>query len=118
MKEFNLEEAKAGKAVCLRNGIPARIICFDRKSNNFPIVALIAKKDNSDEDPLFYGIDGKFYGTDTKDDYDLMMASEKKEGWINIYPDHTRSCEIFDTEEEAKKYKYGIGTTIKITWEE
>ena len=32
MKEFNLEQAKAGKPVCRRDGKKARIICYDAKS--------------------------------------------------------------------------------------
>jgi len=118
MKEFNLEEAKAGKAVCTRDGRPARIICFDRKSNSYPIIALIAETIGNGEVYKSYTIDGKFDGRGKTDNLDLMMVAEKKEGWINIYSDHTRSYEIFDTEEEAKKYMYGRGTTIKITWEE
>lgn len=30
MKPFNLEEAKAGKPVCNREGNDVRIICFDK----------------------------------------------------------------------------------------
>lgn len=117
MKEFNLEEAKNGKAVCTRDGRSARIICFDRKSNSYPIIALIAETIGNGEDYKSYTIDGKFDGRGKTDNLDLMMVGEKKEGWINIY--HNHSCGgIFDTEEEAKKYMYGRGTTIKIEWEE
>lgn len=40
MREFNLEEAKAGKPVCTRDGKDARIISFDYK-RDYPIVAAI-----------------------------------------------------------------------------
>lgn len=45
MKEFNLEQAKAGKPVCLKNGFNARIICFDRKHHTYKIVALVGAPD-------------------------------------------------------------------------
>lgn len=31
MKPFNLEEVKAGKSVCNRDGNDVRIICFDKR---------------------------------------------------------------------------------------
>ena len=37
MRKFNLEEAKAGKAVVTRTGRPVRILCFDAKGSD-PIV--------------------------------------------------------------------------------
>lgn len=40
-KPFDLEQAKAGKPVCTRDGRKARIICFDLKNGNHPIVAAI-----------------------------------------------------------------------------
>lgn len=121
MKEFNLEEAKAGKAVSTRNGRPARIICFDRKHNYYPIVALLTKSDGCEE-YISYTIDGRFSDNSTKDSYDLMMVGEKKEGWINIYSNRTRSY-IFDTKEKAianiaNMHSDKVVDTIKITWEE
>lgn len=41
MKPFNLEEAKAGKPVCTRDGYDARILCFDAKNPYYPVVALV-----------------------------------------------------------------------------
>ena len=42
MREFNLEEAKAGKPVCTRGGYKVRIFTFDRKhENGFTIVGCI-----------------------------------------------------------------------------
>ena len=41
MKPFDLEKAKAGEPIITRNGLPARIICFDRKASVYPIVALV-----------------------------------------------------------------------------
>ena len=84
LKPFSLEEAKAGKPVCTRDGRKARIICFDRKDVR-PIVALI-KSDNGDEGVYYYYADGlnldKYSSV-----FDLMMLPEKKEGWVNVYRD-------------------------------
>ena len=41
MKNFNLEAAKAGAAVCTINGEPARIICTNRAHDFYTVVALV-----------------------------------------------------------------------------
>lgn len=48
MKPFDLAAAKAGAPVCTDLSEPVRILCFDRKSSQFPIIALIDKGDNSE----------------------------------------------------------------------
>lgn len=40
MREFDLWAAKAGAPVCTRDGMEARIICFDRVDLEYPIIAL------------------------------------------------------------------------------
>lgn len=123
MREFNIQEAKEGKPVCTRDGRKVRIICFDRKHSEYPIVALVT--DNKKEDCLFYASNGKFICGGNDKPNDLVMAPTKKAGWLNIYEDscHTgcsRRCGcLWDTKEEAleHKEKYYI-TTIKVEWEE
>lgn len=75
LKEFNLEEAKAGKPVWTRDGRKARIICFDLNNKNFPIVAII--NCDSEENAYQYDIDGICDEHDNN--LNLMMSSEKKE---------------------------------------
>lgn len=122
MKPFNLEEAKAGKPVCTRDGKFARIICFDVKTitDKYPILVLISV--NGDESCFSYTKDGKYASNDHETNYDLMMASEKHEGWVNIYKHgNTRDVgALYDTLEKAKesKDKANYITTIKIEWEE
>lgn len=118
MKEFNPEEAKQGAAVCTRDGRKARIVCFDDKCINFPIIAAIEYDDS--EQLSTYRFNGR-YTEDGETDYDLMMVT-KHEGWINIYKDalinHTIQC-VFNTKEQALDSKLaGYITTIKIEWEE
>ena len=122
-RDFNLEEAKAGKPVCTRDGRKARIICFDAKCNK-PIVALIY--DCNKETVLQYLENGRFF-VDQIDKYDLMMLPEKKEGWVNVYKSYNVGkkipcmSSIYPTKEEAKKSSvvgFDYVDTVKIEWEE
>lgn len=123
MKEFNLEEAKAGKAVCTRDGRPVRIICWDRKSERevYPLVALVDCMDGT-ESLYTYRIDGLYMDT-MGDDRDLMMASEKKEGWVNLYKTESGvypAAVIAETRDAAYNGRSNKDylATIKIEWEE
>ena len=118
LKEFDLEAAKAGKPVCTRDGRKARIICFDAKGNN-PIVALIY--DCKKEIVLQYLENGRSF-VDEISNYDLMMLTKKKEGWVNIFKDFEDTvCCVYPTEKEALEdgeTEKDYITTIKIEWEE
>ena len=123
MREFNLEDAKAGKPVCTRDGRPARIICWDRKNDIFPIMALIEYDDK--ELPYSYTINGKYRKEkDLDDSFDLMMVTEKKEGWVNIYRECGEtycSTGIYETPTEATAHAINSKdriAVIKIEWEE
>lgn len=87
LKPFNLEEAKAGKPVCTRDGRKARIICFDRLTSDdySKIVACVTTYDGKDEYILTYGIDGYIVNSQHPQVEDLMMLPEKKEGYVNLY---------------------------------
>lgn len=125
MKPFDIEKAKAGHPVCTRNGRKARIICFDAKSykKGEEIIALVTKPDGS-EYVEYYTQDGRF--SDSKEDMDdLMMASEKKTGWINIYPYRCKekvarlSLCVHKTQKEAEDIADSdCIATIQIEWEE
>jgi hypothetical protein len=83
MKKFDLEKAKAGAPVCTRDGKPVRIICYDAKDPNYPIVALV---DNFDTETAETYTDDGFWQRDKTDNgLNLMMASTKREGWVNIF---------------------------------
>lgn len=125
MKEFNLEEAKAGKPVCTRDGRKARIICFDRHfCNDLAIIALV--ENNMDFEETFnYTVSGRYNGNITESNSDLMMVGEKKEGWINLYWSKKGvypGKNIYDTKESAMEAgnQGGIelASTSKIEWEE
>jgi hypothetical protein len=124
MKPFDLEAAKAGKPVCTRDGRKARIISFDRHSEDCPIIALVVDSKNAEcEEVIDYTLDGICNeNIINHNKYDLMMLPQKKEGWINIYKDFEDTvCCAYLTKEDALKNRSiedGYITTIKIEWEE
>lgn len=73
-KPFDLEQAKAGKPVCTRDGHKARIICFDAKGDPCPIIALV--EENGIESAYHYDKNGQ--NAYNKSKLDLMMLPEKK----------------------------------------
>lgn len=112
LKEFNLEEAKAGKPVCTRDGRKARIICFDLNNKNFPIVAII----NCDTEENAYQYDIEGVCDEHDNNLNLMMSFEKKEGWVIIHKEA-----IYDKETAEKIAKETTADVIriqKIEWEE
>lgn len=123
MKPFDLEAAKAGKPVCTRNGYEARIICFDYQTyDDFCIV--VAFKIDRFENLMLCDLNGKCRG-EGMENYDLMMATERKTGWINIYPSTDPKYDafvgsgiVYKTKEEALSNAtvYTLAT-IEIDWE-
>ena len=123
MEQFSLEKylANPSRKVVTRNGRNARIVCTDRKYENYPIVALVKLSDNTTEDVWTYTKDGELEAENLSK-WDLFFAPEKHEGWVNVYEEGTNryldGC-ICVTKEEAKRIRgYGYITTIKIEWEE
>ena len=106
MKPFNLEQAKAGAPVCTRNGQPVRIVCYTLKGHKkYSILALVENTDGV-ESAVNYTLSGhKSLYSDTG--LDLMMASVKREGWVNLYTCHsgataTDQCALYPSETEAR----------------
>ena len=126
LKPFDLEAAKSGKPVYTRSGKKARIICFDRKfcinNQNYPIVALVNSSEDNEVIISGYTKDG-LQNPNEYNKLDLMMLSEKKEGWINIFEsaEGRAGYTIYDSKEEALEHRCDIGLaidTVKIGWEE
>lgn len=83
MKKFDLELAKAGHPVQTRDGKKVRILCFDRKDVDYPIVALV--EIDGYEYTKHYTLKG--VANDIDHGMDLFMAPYKHEGWMNVYRD-------------------------------
>lgn len=122
LKPFDIQKAREGKPVCTREGIPARIICFDRKGYR-KIVALV-HTDYYEDEIITYTIEGHRYCKSINTIYDLMMAPERHEGWINIYKGGKLDADyIYPTKADAvenifQPMKDKYIDTIRVEWEE
>ena len=123
MKQFSLEEylKNPNRKVVTRDGHDVRIVCTDCKNYEYPTVALVTC-DDDDEFVVNCTKEGKCH-TPNKYKYDLFFASEKKEGWINLFKINSTitTGEVYNTEEEAKSAVINSAiyiSTVKIEWEE
>ena len=124
MKQFNLGEylKNPSKKVVTKEGKTIkRILCTEARGN-YPIVALI--DEGLYDNALSYTKDGKLYAGESNV-YDLFFASEKYEGWLNIYRSESgfylrgnpyKSKE--EADEVAKANPKTFCTTVKIEWGE
>jgi hypothetical protein len=79
MKNFDLEAAKRGAAVCTRGGCKARIVCFNVNNPLFSIVAMVQDPLSGKETPQSYRDDGGWLPANTKCSQDLMMREDDDE---------------------------------------
>ena len=119
MKQFNLAEylKNPSKKVVTRGGSPVKIHCTNYNTDQ-PIIAEIEGTNCSES----FNKDGKWLHLEDSEK-DLFFATEKHEGWINIYRDTILSgayCKhIYPSEEDAKENACsGAIATVKIEWEE
>ena len=124
MKPFNLEEylTNPSRKVVTRDGKPAKILYTDARGE-YPVIALIEHYQETLDVTFSFTKDGKWCTDGTNSNKDLFFASEKHEGWINLYKsgiNWSLGASIWQTEEEAKKWvgAADYATTIKIEWEE
>lgn len=125
MKQFNLEEylANPSRKVVTRDGRSVRIRCTDRKSEEQPIVALIASLTEDSEYVGTYRKDGIWSTSGCASELDLFFAPEKHEGWVNLYRgniDYIGGC-VYTSKEEAEENignKESYVATVEIEWEE
>lgn len=124
MKQFSLEKYLANPSikVVTRDGRRVRVICTDMKSITYPVVALI-ENGSGYEQLITFSKNGE-YEVNESNINDLFFASEKHEGFINIFRDisgHTYiSSYIYKSREGAKEacITNNYLTTTKIEWED
>ena len=125
MKQFNLEEylKDPNKKVVTRDGRNVRIICTDRQGGDRPILILCFESDGIERCFSCFP-NGRWY-VDIDSCMDLFFASEKHEGWVNLYnlSEGPYLGSVYSSKEvaEAMSKKCGLQhyiTTIKIEWEE
>lgn len=122
-KPFDLATARQGAPVCTRDGRQARIICTDRRTNLYPVVALVTDA-AGDEDAFFYTPGGRFYADGRDSGCDLVMQPERREGWVNVVrfgQEHNVGC-LYRTKEDALRHVDAAGNgyvaTVRVEWEE
>ena len=124
LRPFDLEAAKAGAPVVTRDGHPARILCTDcRDENGYTVIAAIMHR--GEESVERYSVYGEWY-RGKENDLDLLMASTKRKGWVNIYRGMNgfESGSVYGTEEEARAHvRVGPSlpryiATVPVEWEE
>lgn len=128
MKKFSLEEylKNPNREVVTRDGRKVRVLCTDRKGAT-PIIALVNDGLSEELGHAFYS-DGKIF-SDEDNELDLFFASEKHEGWINIFRGKDSPFTgniIFASKEEAEESgRHCCGftkdlyiTSGKVEWEE
>lgn len=76
MKNFDLEAAKRGAAVCTRGGKQARIICLDADNPLFIIIAMVRDTLSGKETPQSYRDDGGWLPANIECNEDLMMRDD------------------------------------------
>lgn len=113
MKPFNLTEALEGKKVITRKGWNVRI--FGYQPTNLPSSRVIGSAEGC---AMGWSEQGKFQINSEDSIYDLFMADEPIEMYINLYEDSIGKWvdeTIFESEEQAKRYaEEHYKTTIKI----
>jgi hypothetical protein len=128
MKPFNLEEAKAGKPVCTRTGLPVRIICFDYLDDHYNLIGLIRITEN-DENISVFTSEGMYFMGSEENEYDLFMNTtnrthicimQTKDGKIFPYPQFFTREKALTFCDDCDAPKTGIAkiAITEVTWEE
>ena len=122
MKPFNIEEylENPNRKVVTRVGDAVRILAIDLEDEDFPIAAAIDNRY-----PMSYTSRGTVnYELRHEDDRDLFFATERHEGWVNVYKGGDRNyftlgAMIYDRKEDAERCRVeDCVATTKIEWEE
>ena len=130
MKPFNLEEAKAGKPVCTRDGRDVVIIDYNYKctydgyDGNILLIGKVLQKDGTEEAVAYYQ-DGR-ERMDGHNSRDLFMKTTHKEGYTTMSYDYLdnlkRGCagryKMFKNRVDLLKYYGEQIPIVKIEWEE
>lgn len=117
MRPFNLDEylKNPNKKVITRDGKNVKIHCTNCVGAH-PVIAEIEGEKYS----YFYDKNGGYYFRPSISD--LFFASEKKEGWINLFRDPTDNeiycSKVYPTKEKAMDSIGAFYATIKVEWEE
>ena len=126
IKQFSLEEYlnNPQRKVITRDGRNVRIVCTDRRGLNVKPIAALITIPNGDEIIKTYWENGVATQGYEDNPNDLFFATEKHEGWINLYKINSNISPgplTYNTKEEAKSAtgnRSDYISTIRIEWEE
>lgn len=112
MKPFNLTQALAGQPVVTRDGRKVMWIAHDPGAHAAErIVARIASNP-------YHSVWHETGRHACDDSLDLFMGPQKKEGWVNVYPNMDTSV-VHPTKEDANNAALASRLACcKIEWEE
>jgi hypothetical protein len=112
MKKFDLEAALAGASVVTRRGDKVLQIAYFSVPSLFPVMAAVEGM----EDVASFMVNGRYIKS-RESDTDLFMATEKKQGFINIYPPNVPSLgnyiTAYDQEFPVVKIVTESGTIVR-----
>lgn len=119
LKPFNLEKALAGDKVVTRGGQEVvKIVHFKDANIDERVIFQV-------EDVVYLcSEDGKYYTTGSGSQLDLIMATTKKQGWMNIYKTSTNSpvaytSGVYETKQQAvADATFNVIDTVMVEWEE
>lgn len=131
MKPFNLEEylANPNKKIVTRDGRKVtRVLCTDAKGP-FPVAVLVERYDGLGDIAQSNTSDGHYYYEDGESPSDLYFATEKHEGWINIFRGKDGPLTgntVFASKEDAEESRWHGNSftkdtyleSVKVEWEE
>lgn len=123
MRQFSIEEylKNPSRKVVTRDGQSVKIHCTNFGSNSGQLI--VAEIEGSGYSTTFFK-NGKFFKSE-ETPLDLFFATEKREGWINLYKcENSTKCYTssypYDSEEKAielGKMSDNYLKTVKIEWE-
>lgn len=123
MEPFSLEKylADPTRKVVTMDGYPVRIICTDRKMENYPIIALM--NINGEEELYSYRASGVYRYDIVPNEKDLFFAPQTQSRWVFLFRKTNGAVDVSyihdnksDAEDDMKRSR-GFALT-EITWEE
>lgn len=110
MKKFNLTACIAGKPVVTRDGRPYKFAGHNENAiQGCRLLGWITDMTYA------HGDDGKYCITQ-ECSHDLFMASEEREVWVNVYPNHSDDKTHWCPEIAKRSIREGFLGTVKLTY--
>jgi hypothetical protein len=136
MKPFNFEAYEAGaEVVCRNTEFVVLAVTRADPGTEYPLVVTVKNVDSQEVFAAWLTNDGRYWDDKDAHQWDLFMASTKREGWVNIYPrnwgdgdrttvdedaDQPRVSALIHPTREIADIDAGKSriTCVKIEWEE